>query len=85
VKINVHIDRLVIDDLGAGPLRPEKLRAAVQAEVERQLRFHGAGQPLQPGYRERPVDGGQIPAGTVPGAEPIGRQIGQAVFRSIRQ
>lgn len=85
MKINVHIDRLVIDDLGAGPLRPEKLQAAVQAEVERQLRFHGTGQPFQPGHRERPVDGGQIPAGTAPGAEPIGRQIGQAVFRSIRK
>lgn len=85
MKINVHIDRLVIDDLGAGPLRPEKVQAAVQAEVERQLRFHGAGQQVQPRNPERPVDGGQIPAGKALGAEPIGRQIGQAVFRSITE
>jgi hypothetical protein len=87
VKINLHIERLVMDDpggeLAGGSLRPEKLQAAAQAEIARQLQLHGAAWPVRPEGPARPVDGGQIPATGGPGAERIGRQIGRAIHRSV--
>ena len=85
MKVNVHIERLVMDDLGDGALQPERLEAAVQAEIERQVRAHGGGWPAQPEVSARPVDGGQIPATGAPGAERIGRQIGRAIHRSVAE
>lgn len=89
MKVNVHIERLIVDDLGHGPLRAEHVQAAVQAEIERQLQVHGPGWPARTQGPERPVDGGQIPAagapGAGPGAERIGRQIGRAVWRSVSE
>lgn len=85
MKFNVHIRHLVIDDPGAGPIRQDRLRAAVQAEIERQLRTRGLAGPVQPRATERPVDGGLLPATGGRGDERIGRHIGRTVFRSIAE
>jgi hypothetical protein len=87
VKLNVHIEHLVIDDLGAGPLRRDRLRVAVHAEIERQLRLQGSSRPTGGQDSAQPVDGGQITYTGAPGAglgaERIGRQVGRAVWRSV--
>ncbi len=85
MKLNVHIQHLVIDDPGTGPIRQDRLRAAVHAEIERQLRTRGLPGPVQPGTTERPVDGGLLPATGGQAAERIGRHIGRTVFRSIAE
>ena len=85
MKLNVHIEHLVIDDFGSGPLRQEQVQAAVQAEIERQLHTRGLAGPVQARTAARPVDGGLVPASGVQGPERIGRQIGRTVFRSIAE
>jgi hypothetical protein len=85
MKLNVHIEHLVIDDPGAGPLRRDRLQAAVHAEIERQLRTTGLAGPVQPRTTERPVDGGLLPVTGSRGPEQIGRHVGRAVFRSIAE
>jgi hypothetical protein len=85
MKLNVHIERLVIDDSGAGRLRQDRLQAAVHAEIERQLRTRGLAGPVRSRATERPVDGGTLPASGSRGPEQIGRHIGRAVFRSIAE
>lgn len=85
MKVDVHIERLIMDDLGQGPLQRDRLQAAVRAEIERQLRLNGAGWPGQAQPPPRSVDGGQIAFGgsAGPGTDRVGRQIGRAVYRSV--
>lgn len=89
MKVNVHIERLIVDDLGQGPLRTERVQAAVQAEIERHLHRRGSGWPTGTRDPAGPVDGGQVTVtgapGGGPGPERLGRQIGRAVWRSVSE
>lgn len=90
-QIEFSIDELVIDEHLIGKLSP-RARQALHAEVERELtRLLSAGelppQLWQSGQVEE-VDGGRIARGhtdRTAGAEPLGAQIAQSVYRSLGQ
>ena len=85
MNINLHIERIVINDIGIDPHRLDELRSAVQSELTRQLRTHGPGYTLQVHTEKKPVDGGLIPSSSTPGPKTFGQQIGSAIFRGIKK
>lgn len=90
-QIELLIDELMIDERVIGKL-PPRARQALHAEVERELtRLLSAGD-LPPQLRQsgqvEEVDGGRIARGHTnhtAGAEPLGAQIAQSVYRSLGQ
>ncbi|HEX6924292.1 MAG TPA: hypothetical protein VF167_02625 [Longimicrobiaceae bacterium] len=83
MSIRLHIERLVLDGFELDAAQGPALQAAVQAEVSRLLMERGLGD----GYRQsgalayvRGADF-QVPASAAP--EPLGREIGAAVHRSL--
>jgi len=85
MNINLHIDRLVIDDIGFDPRRLDDLKIAVQSELKRQLQSHGIGPGIQSLDGKRPVDGGQIAGSKSLQPKNFGQQIGKAIYRGINQ
>lgn len=85
MNINLHIDRLVIDDIGLDPQRLDVLKIAVQSELARQLQSHGIGPGIRSLDGKKPVDGGQIQVSNTLQPKNFGRQIGQAIYRGIKQ
>ena len=85
MNINLHIDRLVIDDIGVDPQRLDDLKIAAQSELTHQLQSHGIGPGIQSLNGKRPVDGGQISGSNTQQPKNIGQQIGKAIYRGINQ
>ena len=85
MNINLHIKRLVIDDIGIDPHRLDDLKCATESEIARQLRTHGLGSTMQSHHKNKPLDGGRISIGNTLEPGRIGQQIGKAVFRGIKK
>ncbi len=83
MSINVHIERLVIDDPGFGPHCARELQSAVHSELVRQLQANGTHPALQTSWGSRRIDGGVDTRQNVQRAGAYGQGIGQAIFRSI--
>jgi hypothetical protein len=82
VIVNLHIERLVLDGLPVGRHEGPLIRAAVEAELTRQLGAEGAAARLAVGHgaplvRTEPIDSA---AG---GPQRLGAGIGRAVFEGI--
>lgn len=85
MSIKLHINRLVIDDMGFQPRHLGELKIAIQSELTRQLRNNGIGPGLQSQTKNKPVDGGLITNSNSPSPKNFGRQIGKAIFRGINK
>lgn len=84
MSIHLHIERLVLDGFALDAAQGPAVQAAVQAEVSRLLAERGLGDEYRQGGALAYVRGAdfQPPAG--PGPEPLGREIGAAVHRSLQ-
>jgi len=81
MKINVHIERLVLE--GIEVRHPQVLRQALGKELTRQLRQQGLSAGLGAGTTLF-VAGGAIQLNQHPPAAGLGRQVAGAVYRGIR-
>lgn len=82
MKINLHIERLVLDGLPIERKDGDAVKTAVEAELARLLNEGGVSGELAQGAAVPVVNGGQIKIG---GSDPklTGRQIARAVYRGI--
>lgn len=83
MKVNLHIDKLVLDGVGVEPHQRADLKAAVEAELTAALTRNGIGSGLQGGGSLRSVRAGSITVGEQNEPGRLGRQIGQAVYGGI--
>jgi hypothetical protein len=84
MSVNVHIQRLVIDDIDFDPRQAKNLKSAIQAELAHRVQVHGPESLSNSNRRNKPIDGGSVSFSQPLKTETFGRQIGNAVFRSIR-
>jgi len=83
VKIDLHIERLVLDGIDVGPAQRPHLQAAVETELGRLLAEGGIGDGL--------AGGGAVPAVRAEGFQiggegspvQLGRQIARSVYGGI--
>jgi len=85
VNINLHIERLVIDGIDFDSTCTEQLKFTAESTLRHYLQTQGLGSEIQSLHQHRPVDGGAIPISNPPRPDRLGKQIGNAVFRSIKK
>jgi hypothetical protein len=83
MNINLHIERLVLDGISLTLQQRASLKAAVVAEIKRQLANQGIGYAMQSDSHRRSVRGGSISIDNLHKPASIGKQIGNAVYRGI--
>jgi hypothetical protein len=83
MNIELHIERLILDGLTAGPERRAAIQAAVEAELTSLLAAHGLSRELLAGGAVRSLGAGEIVATNQTGAAPLGNQIARAVHGSL--
>jgi hypothetical protein len=81
--VNLHIERLVVDDLGYGAASRERLAGAVRKQLSRMLTASGLQPQLRNGAGYRSVSGGAFSLGNTDGAVTAGQAIARAVYRGI--
>jgi hypothetical protein len=83
MRIDVQIERLVLDGLPVTSLQIPMLRQAMELELARLLKTHGLSQELRQGGAMPRVKGGALQlAGDNPHAQ-LGRWIARAVHEAI--
>jgi len=83
MKVNLHIERLVLDGVGIEPHQQAGMKAAVEAELAGALAGNGIGSGLQGGGSFRSVRADSISVGGQNEPAQLGQQIGQAVYGGI--
>ncbi len=83
MNINLHIERLIVDDFGIQPQQRDELKAAIVAALKQQLVAQGTALSRQPHTRRSSVNAGLIAIENNERAESLGQQIGNAVYRGI--
>jgi hypothetical protein len=83
MKIDLHIERLILDGLPAHNTQGPHLGAAIQAELTRSLESHGLSPELRSGIALPHIQGGQFQLGNHPQPATVGRKIAQAVHQGI--
>ncbi len=83
MKVNLHIERLVLDGVGIEPHQRAGLKAAVEAELAGALTRNGIGSGLEDRGSIRSVRANSITVGEHNEPSRLGRQIGQAVYGGI--
>lgn len=83
MKINLHIERLIVDDVGISPQQSSALKAAVESALRQQLLNQGINTTAQQGVNRATVAGGSIAIDNSQGTDHLGQQIGQAVYQGI--
>jgi len=83
MKIDLHIERLVLDGLPAGSAQGPAIRAAVQTELARLLGTHGLSAELRSGVALPQIRGGSLDLKTNLKPANLGRAIAQAVFTGV--
>ena len=83
MKINLHIERLVLDGLPVEARQGALVREAIEAELTRLLAENGLSSRLQTGgiFPRLPANAIELNAATT--LPQVGQQIGQAVYGSI--
>jgi len=81
MKINVHIERVVLD--GVGVERPSVLRGALQNELASQFAKGSLSHEFRGGAAVPYVAAGAIDLGENRTPAQVGRQIAKAVYRGI--
>ncbi len=82
-NIDLHIDRLVLD--GFAHVDRARLGASVEAELGRLFAQQGGASSLGPDGHTPRLDGGTFQAAPGAGADALGRQIAQRVYRGVHR
>jgi hypothetical protein len=82
MNINLHIERLVLDDVAVGPGGSQQLQQTVQAELVRLLTAGGLSSELAGGAALPTVPGKTIQTGG-DNAGQLGRQIAGSIYSGI--
>jgi hypothetical protein len=83
MKINLHIERLILDGLPVAGSQGPLVQAAVEAELVRLLGVNGLSHELQVGGAVPEVAAGPFRLATETTPSKLGRQIAQAVYGGI--
>jgi hypothetical protein len=88
-RIEIHIERLVLDGVHLESGGAERLQQAITAELERLLQEQSAGSPAGglsagPGGVYPRVDAGQVSWAPERGPEALGRQVAGALHRGLQ-
>lgn len=83
MKINLHIDRLVLNGLPLGPHDGPLVQAAVESELARLVAVNGLADSLRPGGAMPSVRAPRIQMANARNATGLGEQIGRAVYEGI--
>lgn len=83
MNIQVHIERLILDEVTLGAAERPGLRLAVEAELGRLLAERGIASGLESGVALDSVRGGAVQLTRGAGATGLGKQVAQAVYGGI--
>lgn len=85
MNINLHIERLVLDDVGIQPHQKNELKEAVASSLRQQFVNQSIGSKSQLEINQSSVSGGSISVANSPSIESLGRQVGNAVYRGVEK
>lgn len=85
MKINLQIERLILDGLDVAPHERPVLQAAVESELARLLAVEGLNQELTAGGAWPSLGAVSIQMANNNSPERVGHQIAQAVYKGIGQ
>jgi hypothetical protein len=83
VKINIQIERLVLDPLSIGRHQGSLLKAAVEAELSRLIDADGLADNLMSGGAVPSMPAPNIQLGSDNNPTRLGQQIGRAVYGGL--
>lgn len=83
MNINLHIERLILDDVGIKSHQKNELKASVEAALKQQLLCHGIGSTMQSHHNRQSVRGSSISIKDISTPASLGQQIGNAVYCGI--
>lgn len=83
MKINVQIERLILDGIQVAPHERPLLQAAVEGELGRLMMAGGVNAELAAGGAVPSVNGGDLRASGDAGPARLGEQIAQVVYGGI--
>jgi hypothetical protein len=83
MKINLHIERLILEGLPVTSLQGAQVRASVEKELTRLLAAHGLSHELRGGIAVPSVRGGAIKIGKDNQPARLGQSIARAVHEGI--
>lgn len=83
MKINLHIERLVLDGLPLSSVEGPQLRRAVQAELSRLLTSGGLSQELRSGGAVPHISAGVVHVARNNSPGKLGTQIARALHQGI--
>ncbi|MEK6300592.1 MAG: hypothetical protein AABO41_07720 [Acidobacteriota bacterium] len=85
MKINVQIERLILDGLDLAPHQRPVLRAALESELARLLTVDGLNQELAAGGAWPELRAASVQMASSNNPERVGHEIAQAVYKGIGQ
>ena len=83
MNINLHIERLVLDDVGIESHQKNEIKAAVETALKQQLVIQGIDSTMESSNNFQLVKGGSISIENISKPTSIGHQIGNAIYRGI--
>jgi hypothetical protein len=83
MKMNVHIERLVLEGLPVGSHDGPRVRAAVTAELERLIRTQGISQQLRSAGAVPEMRAGSLHMAERTSPRRLGTQIARAVYGGL--
>jgi hypothetical protein len=83
MKLNIHIERLVLEGLPVGGNDAQRVWAAVTAELERLIRAHGVSTALHSAGAVRELHAEELKVGERSSARRLGTQIARSVYGSF--
>jgi hypothetical protein len=85
MKINLHIERLVLDEMGLHPGHEKFLKAAMESELLMLLKDQGLGSDVLAGGARRSMAVSGISLDSGYSSRQLGRQIAQSVHEGLRK
>ena len=85
MNINVHIERLILNDIGIKPHQETDVKVAVESELHRNLATHGLGTTMQSTSNRQVAKGGLVSLENNRKPAGLGQQIGKAVYKCLRE
>ena len=83
MNINVHIERLILDNIGIKSHQKNELKTAVETELRQELVSQGIGFMLESNENRQSVRGRSISIENIPNPTSLGQQIANAVYKGI--
>jgi len=85
MKINIQIERLILDGIQVAPHEHPMLQAAIEGELARLMTTGGLSSELAAGVAVPAVNGAALQLSNDAGSMRLGEQIAQAAYGGIRK